>query len=140
LAYKIILKMKIEMNGELRMEANRNAVRAAGRQDEQGREPERTTAVNRLNDPRNEMDGLTTDGAAAATPAHAKWPAHHRRICPWCGKDAYPTKEAACWAARRRCREVRLRIYCCPVTRTWHLTSKRPPRRRRFGDQRRYRV
>ena len=51
-----------------------------------------------------------------------------QRICPWCGKVSHATRAAASWWAWRESRGagIRLRVYCCPVTRRWHLTSRRP--------------
>lgn len=53
------------------------------------------------------------------------------RTCPWCGKIAHETRAAALWFARHMGGDIRLRVYRCPVGRGWHLTSKRPCRRRR---------
>jgi hypothetical protein len=52
------------------------------------------------------------------------------RTCPWCEKTRYATRDAALWVARRIANDARLRAYRCPVGEGWHLTSKRPDRRR----------
>jgi hypothetical protein len=64
---------------------------------------------------------------------HAAAQVPPRRMCPWCGKVSHPSRAAASWRARRESpvAAVRLRVYRCPVARVWHLTSKRPRRRRR---------
>ncbi len=53
------------------------------------------------------------------------------RTCPWCGKVSHATRAAALWFARRMSGGMRLRVYRCPAGQGWHLTSKRPHRRRR---------
>jgi hypothetical protein len=52
-----------------------------------------------------------------------------------CGKVFYTTRAAAQWFARHHRAELRLRVYGCPLCEGWHLTSKRP-RRRRLSDRR----
>jgi hypothetical protein len=61
------------------------------------------------------------------------------RICAVCGKVNHRSWAAARWFASRDSPALRLRVYCCPASgNSWHLTSRRPPRRlrgRRRGRQ-----
>jgi hypothetical protein len=56
------------------------------------------------------------------------------KIC-LCGKVCYATRAAAQRFARHYRAERRLWVYGCPLCWSWHLTSKRP-RRRRPPDRR----
>jgi hypothetical protein len=57
------------------------------------------------------------------------------KIC-MCGKVCYATRAAAQRGnPRHHWAELRLGVYGCPICEGWHLTSKRP-RRRRPPDRR----
>jgi hypothetical protein len=59
------------------------------------------------------------------------------RTCPWCGKICHTTRGLALRAGRHAARPgTRLRAYRCPAGQGWHLTSARPPRRRRAARER----
>jgi hypothetical protein len=52
--------------------------------------------------------------------------------CPWCGKDRYASRAAAKRSAwhQQQAGGRRLNVYRCPFCWDWHLTSKRPRRKR----------
>ena len=59
------------------------------------------------------------------------------QLCPCCGKICHPTRGLALLMARRDSRgQIRLRAYQCPAGQGWHLTSRRPPGKRRPARER----